>query len=222
MRGIVRCTGRHFFARLPAYGTLHHKALLVFAFPVQHFTGAPDFRNLVANFLYFKRTHFLVIVAQLLFQAQNFGILARQFGSGRPCRSRIPGDSPLTGSGLHIRSETARTVGSPGFHERIVVSTRRRNRVGRFHPVLAGTERLELATMPELVAIGFVENGIVVHEGDSLALGLRSTLAGIVVIFGFAVFRLAFRGLLAEQSHKPAHPLGNKRKMPGPKPERKH
>ena len=76
--------------------------------------------------------------------------------------------------------------------------------------------------MPELVAIGFVENGIVVHEGDSLALGLRSTLAGIVVIFGFAVFRLAFRGLLAEEPHKPAHPLGDKREMPGPKPERKH
>ena len=193
-------------------------------FPVQQILRTADFGNLVTDFFYLQRAHLAFAIAKFPLQAQDFGIFAILCRDRRGCFifKGIPCNRPFSGSSLHIYRKAARSISTAGLDKRIVVTTCWRNRVGRFHPVFTRAKRLQPAATPKLVAIGLIEDGVIVHEGDSLALRLGFIGPCIIVLFGLFAYQFLGLGLFAEKPHKPAYCMRNKGKMPRAEPKRKH
>ena len=199
------------------HGTLHHDLVLVGAFPVQHLAGTADFGNLVPDFLDLERAHVAVVVAQLLFQTQNFGILARKVGFDRNFDIPFghPRRFPSHRRGRH-RGRNRRLI-----RFRTVPAGKNRG----FHPILAGAERLELALVLEPEPVGLLVNRVVVKERDALAFRKADILAheaasGFIIRCILVLFRTIV--LFLEQTYKPAESLGDKGEMTRTEPERNH
>ena len=178
-------------------------------FPVQQIAGTADLGNLVPDFLDLQRIHIAFVIAQLLFQALDFGVFAIgrfKVDIARPCgNDRFFFKAAITRRGNRCRIRRIGVLGQSNIHIlRCAVATH-----GAHQPAL-DLERLDVRLVADVVAIRNRIDGTVVHQHVLLAASRGSLLFN--AIRGF---------LLAEQSGKPLRRLHEEREMPGPKPERK-